>query len=270
MFALANLTDPSASSPPTAFGFASYVPAGSGSLGVALGGTSLACVGYSVGSLRATSVVATLRTTNVYAPSDGDHDRAEVVVAAQLTDARGNTRVELSGMTLTLVVTADLDKSYTTSASCSQDGTVASSGLLTCRATVPTSWFADVTDGSGASAIGRATAALEHKYSGSLVAEQAAGIFRSEQDAALAVAEGSADVCMGLATVARQLRLDFVPLTTEQFDLFDSAPGHTLKRPQLSSASETPVSQVSLNPTRKWLEKRYLTPSPRQLECQND
>lgn len=51
------------------------------------------------------------------------------------------------------------------------------------------------------------------------LAEQAAGIFRSEQDAALAVAEGSADVSMGLATVARQLRLDFVPLTTEQFDL---------------------------------------------------
>lgn len=48
---------------------------------------------------------------------------------------------------------------------------------------------------------------------------RAAGIFHSEQDAALAVAEGSADVSMGLAAVARQLRLHFIPLATEQFDL---------------------------------------------------
>ncbi len=51
------------------------------------------------------------------------------------------------------------------------------------------------------------------------LSEHAAGIFRSEQDAALAVAEGTADVSMGLATVAKQLRLGFIPLADEQFDL---------------------------------------------------
>jgi len=51
------------------------------------------------------------------------------------------------------------------------------------------------------------------------IAERAAGVYRSEQDAALAVAEGVAEVSMGLATVAKQLRLHFIPLSTEQFDL---------------------------------------------------
>ena len=44
--------------------------------------------------------------------------------------------------------------------------------------------------------------------------------------------------------------LSVMPLT-QQLDLFDSAPGHTLKRPQLSSASETPASQGLLSPTPK-------------------
>lgn len=52
--------------------------------------------------------------------------------------------------------------------------------------------------------------------------QRAAGIYRSEQDAALAVAEGAADASMGLAAVAKQLRLGFVPLASEQFDLLIS------------------------------------------------
>jgi excisionase family DNA binding protein len=42
---------------------------------------------------------------------------------------------------------------------------------------------------------------------------------RTEVDAALAVAEGEADVALGLHAVARQYRLDFVPLLRERYDL---------------------------------------------------
>ena len=42
---------------------------------------------------------------------------------------------------------------------------------------------------------------------------------RSEQDVALAVADGRADAGLAVASVARQLRLGFVPLHRERFDL---------------------------------------------------
>lgn len=42
---------------------------------------------------------------------------------------------------------------------------------------------------------------------------------RSEMEAALAVLEGKADAALGLASVAGQLRLGFVPLLRERFDL---------------------------------------------------
>ena len=42
---------------------------------------------------------------------------------------------------------------------------------------------------------------------------------RSENDAALAVLEGKAHAALGLAGLARQYRLDFVPIITERFDL---------------------------------------------------
>lgn len=42
---------------------------------------------------------------------------------------------------------------------------------------------------------------------------------RSEGDAAFAVANGDADVALGIAAVARQYRLDFVPLQRERYDL---------------------------------------------------
>ncbi len=46
-----------------------------------------------------------------------------------------------------------------------------------------------------------------------------AGVARSEADAALAVADGKADVAFGLASMARQFRLGFVPVLRERFDL---------------------------------------------------
>jgi putative molybdopterin biosynthesis protein len=42
---------------------------------------------------------------------------------------------------------------------------------------------------------------------------------RTETDVALAIADGHADVGLGIAAVAHQLRLDFLPLWTERFDL---------------------------------------------------
>lgn len=42
---------------------------------------------------------------------------------------------------------------------------------------------------------------------------------RSESEVALAVAEGTADAGLGIAAVARQMRLDFVPVWRERYDL---------------------------------------------------
>lgn len=42
---------------------------------------------------------------------------------------------------------------------------------------------------------------------------------RNESDAAFAVANGDADVALGIAAVARQYRLDFLPLQRERYDL---------------------------------------------------
>jgi putative molybdopterin biosynthesis protein len=42
---------------------------------------------------------------------------------------------------------------------------------------------------------------------------------RSESDAVLMVQEGKADCCFGLASIAAQFKLDFVPLARERFDL---------------------------------------------------
>lgn len=45
------------------------------------------------------------------------------------------------------------------------------------------------------------------------------GVERSETDLALAIAKGRADVGLGIAAMARQFDLDFVPLIEERFDL---------------------------------------------------
>ena len=41
----------------------------------------------------------------------------------------------------------------------------------------------------------------------------------TESDVAIAILEGKADVALGLRSMARQLRLGFVPLLRERFDL---------------------------------------------------
>jgi excisionase family DNA binding protein len=52
-----------------------------------------------------------------------------------------------------------------------------------------------------------------------IIAPPFAGVARSEADAALAVADGKADAALGLACMARQFRLSFVPVLRERFDL---------------------------------------------------
>ncbi len=42
---------------------------------------------------------------------------------------------------------------------------------------------------------------------------------RTEAEVAIAVADGKAEVGLGLAAMARQFRLDFVPLVRERYDL---------------------------------------------------
>jgi excisionase family DNA binding protein len=49
--------------------------------------------------------------------------------------------------------------------------------------------------------------------------EMAAPPARTEADVAVAIADGKAEVGLGLAAMARQFRLDFVPLVQERYDL---------------------------------------------------
>ena len=49
--------------------------------------------------------------------------------------------------------------------------------------------------------------------------DAAGGVARTETDMAAAVASGAADAALGLEAMARQFRLDFLPLAAERFDL---------------------------------------------------
>jgi len=127
------------------FGFTDAVPAASGSVGLSLAGTSLAQAAYAFAASEATQLRVALRTAEVYAQSDGLQDRDEVVVAAQLSDAAGNTVVERDGLAvaLRLVSSGGGDE---TSASCgAMDAT---SGLTTCRCAVPSGWFSSAAESS--------------------------------------------------------------------------------------------------------------------------
>lgn len=55
---------------------------------------------------------------------------------------------------------------------------------------------------------------------------QSASLARSETDLGLAIAEGKADAGVGVADVARQYRLDFIPLVREQYGLLVSRPDY--------------------------------------------
>ena len=103
------------------------------------------------------------RVTEAYAESDGLQDRHEVLVTAQLSDGDGNTDVDRSDLSLTLVLESASDA--TTSAACS---VATETGFATCRCAVPTGWFST-------SSVGTASATVQLRYANVLVLEQVAG-----------------------------------------------------------------------------------------------
>jgi hypothetical protein len=143
--------------------FPSFVPDGTGSVGLSLAGTSLAVRGYSVGAAETTHLRAVLRSSSAYAASDGQNDRDQVVVAVQLSDAEGNTAVERSGFSLKLVLKSTNGNEVNAGCSVAQ-----TTGLATCRCTVPGAWFSK-------SASGSASATLRVHYGGLLRLEEAVG-----------------------------------------------------------------------------------------------
>ncbi len=102
-----------------------------------------------------------LRTPHVYAPSHGPHDRDEVVVAAQVSDAEGNTQVDQAGLALQLVL-----HSAAAGASSAGCAVAAVTGLATCRLAVPSGWFASA---------GTVDVVLQLSYGGVVQAELGAG-----------------------------------------------------------------------------------------------
>ena len=132
-------------------------------MGLSLAGTSLANAAYSVGTAEATQLRAVLRSSSVYDASDGENDRNQVVVAAQLSDAAGNTAFKRSGLSLTLALQSN--GGYETSAGCS---VAQMTGRATCRCTVPSAWFST-------SAAGSAIATLRVSYGSELRFEESVG-----------------------------------------------------------------------------------------------
>ena len=72
-------------------------------------------------------------------------------------------------------------------------------------------------EGAGQSSLIRASLARQHLDLTAL--HFIAPPVRSETELALAVRDGKADVGFGIAAVARQCRVDFVPLHRERYDL---------------------------------------------------
>jgi molybdate-binding protein len=65
------------------------------------------------------------------------------------------------------------------------------------------------------------------------------------------VQEGKADCCFGLASIAAQFKLGFVPLARERFDLLDGPQG--LVRPAVAGAAGVSAGQRRLPPAQeKW------------------
>jgi putative molybdopterin biosynthesis protein len=112
----------------------------------------------------------------------------------------------------------------TTGAQCWSNGPGASAGWSRCRAVAI----------SGLAGLAGKTLAPRQPEAGSQIlldrllasagigrgaVQLSATAARSETDAVLMVQEGKADCCFGLASIAAQFKLGFVPLARERFDL---------------------------------------------------
>ena len=113
-------------------------PSTSGSLVAYLGGVERPATGFTVEALRVASVRSVLRTPTVYKVSDGVHDRDRVRVAIQAFDANGSTEVLKNGLVVALTVSKPGESS-----SVVQDcpAPAYATGMATCEAPLPASWF---------------------------------------------------------------------------------------------------------------------------------
>jgi hypothetical protein len=125
-------------------------PAESGSVRASMLGDELASASYTVARSEAVALEAVLRTSTVYRSSDGVHDRNSVMVAIQVRDASGNSRVLTSGLSVKLTLSDDALSASTASASCSVDSTT---GLGSCEVEVPSGWFSEAATGSASATV---------------------------------------------------------------------------------------------------------------------
>ena len=114
-----------------------FASSGRSAVRASLHGLVLAQSSVTQRRLRATDARVVLRTTAVYARSDGVNDRERVLVSVQLLDGLGNTAVSPDGLQVTMVLTLAGSATQLSSA-CTIDAT---SGLGTCAHSVPQTWF---------------------------------------------------------------------------------------------------------------------------------
>ena len=114
--------------------FRGYSPGQSGRVrGVADGTSYRVQRSYSISQPQATTVLAIVRTKELYV------DRNTVAVAFQLRDDAGNTQVTSSGLTVKLQLVHSDGTLERTSTACALS--ITSAGVGECTDALPTAWF---------------------------------------------------------------------------------------------------------------------------------
>ena len=147
----------------SAFAYPAFIPSAPGTVEVSAAELTLGQAPYVIGVAKATQQRAVLRTASVYA-SPAVSGRNTVLVAVQLSDAEGNTAVEQSGLSLSLVLRSSMGNVTTVCPLVD-----VSSGLTMCTCASPAEWFSSSETGS-------AEAIVQLNYDGTLRLEEAVGI----------------------------------------------------------------------------------------------
>ena len=147
----------------SAFAYPAFLPSAPGTVEVSAATLTLGQAPYVIGVAKATQQRAVLRTASVYA-SPAVSGRNTVLVAVQLSDAEGNTAVEQSGLSLSLVLRSSMGNVTTVCPLVD-----VSSGLTMCTCASPAEWFSSSETGS-------AEAIVQLNYDGTLRLEEAVGI----------------------------------------------------------------------------------------------
>ena len=143
-----------------------FASSGPSAVRASLQGIPLASSSVTQRRLRATDARVAMRSSTVYARSDGVNDRDRVLLSVQLLDDFGNTAVSHDGLQVTMRLNLVGDSAQLSSA-CSIDTT---SGLGTCVRIVPQAWFAQ--NGEGMAAL---SASILVAYHGTAVLARPAG-----------------------------------------------------------------------------------------------